>query len=141
MGLPVLILPEAEEALRRNAKWWADNHSAEQAERWYDGFAKAIIALGNHPLRFPLARENDQFPYEVRVMNFGVSSHPTHRALFIPPISNGLKNTTPFSAMPIGPMGKRVMVSASVGSRDKRKVKFWTRIVFGFWLLGKTAVG
>jgi plasmid stabilization system protein ParE len=82
MKLPVLIMPDAEDALRRNAKWWADNRSAEQAERWYDGFAKAIIALGDHPLRYPLARENDQFPYDVRVMNYGVGSHPTHRALY-----------------------------------------------------------
>lgn len=82
MKLPVLIMPEAEEALRRNAKWRADNRSAEQAQRWYDGFAKAIVALGYHPLRYPLARESDQFPYQVRVMNYGVSSRPTHRALY-----------------------------------------------------------
>jgi hypothetical protein len=33
-------------------------------------------------MRYPLARENDQFPYEVRVMNYGVGSRPTHRALY-----------------------------------------------------------
>lgn len=50
MNLPVLIMPEAEEALRRNAEWWAEHRSAAQAERWYDGFSTAILALGDHPL-------------------------------------------------------------------------------------------
>ena len=82
MSLPVLIMPEAEQALRRNADWWAENRSPSQAERWYDGFAQAIFGLGDHPHRYPLARESDKFPYEVRVMNYGVSSRPTHRALY-----------------------------------------------------------
>jgi plasmid stabilization system protein ParE len=82
MSLPVLIMPEAEAALWRNAKWWAENRSSEQAQRWYVGFAEAINALGDHPHQHPLARENDQFPYDVRVMNYGVSSRATHRALY-----------------------------------------------------------
>ena len=82
MTLPVVILPEAEEALWTNAEWWAKTRSPEQALRWYDGFSDAILSLGDHPKRYPLARENDQFPYEVRVMNYGVSAHPTHRALY-----------------------------------------------------------
>lgn len=82
MNVPVLMMPEAEEALRKSAKWWAENRSVEQAERWYDGFAKAIVALSDHPMRYPLAREKDQFPCEVRVMNYGLSSHATHRALY-----------------------------------------------------------
>lgn len=82
MSLPVLITSEAEESLRKNTAWWAENRSPEQAQRWYEGFAEAIIGLGDHPHRYPLARENDQFPYDVHVMNYGIGSHPTHRALY-----------------------------------------------------------
>ena len=82
MSLPAIIMPEAEEALWTNAEWWANNRSLEQTQRWYDGFAKAILGLSDHPRRFPIARESDQLPYEVRVMNYGVGSRPTHRALY-----------------------------------------------------------
>lgn len=75
-------MPEAEESLWKNAEWWAENRSSEQAQRWYEGFVEAITALGEHPQRYPLARESDRFPYDVRVMNYGISSHPTHRALY-----------------------------------------------------------
>jgi hypothetical protein len=40
---------------------------------------------------------------------------------FIPPASNGLKKTTPFSAIPIGPIGTRVMLDASFGSSGSWK--------------------
>jgi plasmid stabilization system protein ParE len=82
MSLPVLIMPEAETALLENAKWWAENRSAAQARRWYDGFAQALLTLGQHPERYPLARESGEFPCELRVMNYGVGAHPTHRALY-----------------------------------------------------------
>ncbi len=58
-----------------------------------------------------------------------------------PSISKGLKNTTPLSAMPIGPIGTRVMWSANFGSNGNRNVNFCTRMEFGFPLLGNTAVG
>ena len=64
---------------------------ADQRERTKTGRSPHLAcgppALGDHPLRYPplrypLARERDQFPYEVRVMNYGVGSRPTHRALY-----------------------------------------------------------
>ena len=42
MSYTVLITPEAERQLRENAEWWAKNRSAEQAERWYDGFMRSL---------------------------------------------------------------------------------------------------
>ena len=41
-----------------------------------------MISLEQNPSRFPLAFENDQFPYELRQQNYGLGSNPTHRAIF-----------------------------------------------------------
>lgn len=83
MSGPVIFTPEAEASLWENAEWWARNRSAEQAQRWYDGFVGALEKLGEHPEEFPLARENDKFPFELRELHFGLASRPTHRALFV----------------------------------------------------------
>ncbi len=82
MSLPLVIMPRAEEGLLRNARYWAKQHSPSQAERWYDEFSAAIEAIPEQPLRHPLARENDLFPFELHALHLGVSSRPTHRALF-----------------------------------------------------------
>ncbi len=82
MSLPLVMMPEAHEGLLRNARWWAENHSVPQAERWYGGFVDALERLPDRLYQYPLARENDAFPIEVREMYYGVSSHTTHRALY-----------------------------------------------------------
>lgn len=82
MNLPVIILPEAEENILAVAKWWAENRSVEQAERWYDGILDAIDSLEINPDRCPPARENAKFPYDIRELHFGLGSHPTHRVIY-----------------------------------------------------------
>ena len=82
MSLPVVIEPRAKQDLRHAAAWWAENRSAEQAARWYDGFVEAIQSLGENPLRWPFARENGEFPHELRELHFGLGRPPTHRAVF-----------------------------------------------------------
>jgi plasmid stabilization system protein ParE len=82
MTWPVVITPEAQQNLREAAGWWARHRSAAQAQRWYDGFVEALDSLAEQPLRCPLARENESFPYELRELPYGVGSRPTHRALF-----------------------------------------------------------
>ncbi len=82
MNLPVVIEPRAKQDLRAAAAWWAENRSAEQAARWYDGFVDAIELLGENPVRYPLARENGEFPYELREMHYGLGGRATHRAVF-----------------------------------------------------------
>lgn len=42
---------------------------------------EALRSLEEQPLRCPLARENESFPYELRELHYGVGSRPTHRAL------------------------------------------------------------
>ena len=79
---PVILAEPAFEDLRHNARWWAKHRSLEQAERWYDGFLMELDLLANNAERCSLARENAEFPYELRELHYGVSSRPTHRALF-----------------------------------------------------------
>mgnify|MGYP002725773115 CR=1 FL=1 len=41
-----------------------------------------IRGLAETPHSLPVADENDEFAYEIRQLNFGLSSRPTHRAIF-----------------------------------------------------------
>ena len=45
-------------------------------------FSMLWIRLAEHPEHCPLARENGQFPGELRELHYGVGSRPTHRAVF-----------------------------------------------------------
>jgi len=38
----LIILPQAKEDLRRNAEWWAHDHSPEQAARWLDAIQSQL---------------------------------------------------------------------------------------------------
>ncbi len=76
MNKPVILTEPAFEDLRRNAEWWAKHRC------WYDGFVTTLETLDNNAERCGLARENAEFSYEVRELFYGVSSRPTHRALF-----------------------------------------------------------
>ena len=82
MSLPVILQREAEEQIVTSARWWAKHRSVEQAERWYAGILAAIDSLDTKAARYPLARENESFPYDLRTMNFGIGNRPTHRVLF-----------------------------------------------------------
>jgi hypothetical protein len=62
------------------ARWWATQGSAEQANRWLAGIDERL--QDESPERYPLAPENDDFPFEMRELYFGVGRRPTHRAVF-----------------------------------------------------------
>ena len=82
MTRPVVISDHAESQLEAACRWWAENRSVDQAERWYEGFAIAIFSLGEDPERFPLAPGDHLFPFDLRQLNYGLGGRPTHRALF-----------------------------------------------------------
>ncbi|MCH8922817.1 MAG: type II toxin-antitoxin system RelE/ParE family toxin [Planctomycetes bacterium] len=82
MNYRVVLADRALEDIDRNARWWAKHRSGDQAIRWYEGILAAIDSLDENPQRWPVARENENFPYELRELHFGAGSHPTHRALF-----------------------------------------------------------
>ncbi len=82
MKYRVIVDGQAMEDIERNAGWWADNHSLDEAIRWYDGILDAIYRLDLFPESNGLSAENSAFPYEIRDLCFGVGSRPTHRAVF-----------------------------------------------------------
>lgn len=78
----VVISRRAESDLNQAYRWWANNRSKPQADRWYNGFLKKLFTLAVDPDRFPHASENRILPCEVRQINFGIGRSPTHRAIF-----------------------------------------------------------
>src|SRR3954470_13754735 len=79
----VIITSRAQQEAQANRSWWATNRSAEQAARWYEEFAKSVLSLEEEPDRCALAPENDQFPHEVRQLNFGIGRKATHRLVYV----------------------------------------------------------
>lgn len=78
----VVLTKAAQDELDNFHSWWTENRSPDQANRWYTGFYEAMISLEQNPTRCQLAPENDHFTYELRQLNYGLSSKPTHRAIF-----------------------------------------------------------
>jgi hypothetical protein len=48
MNYRVVIHDVAKEDIRRNANWWAANHSASQAESWFHNAFDSIEVTGIH---------------------------------------------------------------------------------------------
>ncbi|QDT64076.1 type II toxin-antitoxin system RelE/ParE family toxin [Calycomorphotria hydatis] len=82
MSYRVVFTPRAERELDQATDWWSENRDHFQAANWYIGFSDKIYGLADNPLLWPVADENDLVDFEVRQLNYGLSSHPTHRALF-----------------------------------------------------------
>lgn len=82
MSYRVLIVPSAENDIRHAVRWWSENRSAEQAERWYNRICPAIATLTQNPERCPLAAETDLLPTGLWQLHFGVSRRATHRIVF-----------------------------------------------------------
>lgn len=82
MTFQVRVYPQAEEDIERNAQWWADNHSVEQAVRWFYAVRKQLRSLRTFSESHGLSPENGDFPYEIRDKLVGLGSHPGYRAVF-----------------------------------------------------------
>jgi plasmid stabilization system protein ParE len=83
MNYRVVIHDTAKDDIRRNALWWADKHTRDQAATWFYHAFDSIEKLSSLPESHPLARENDDFPYEIREPHFGLGSRPRYRAVFV----------------------------------------------------------
>jgi plasmid stabilization system protein ParE len=79
---PVILMDQAHQDLEEGCRWWAKHRSIEQAERWYDGFSAAIRRLSIDAERQVVADESNDFPFEIRQLNYGLGRRPTHRAVF-----------------------------------------------------------
>jgi plasmid stabilization system protein ParE len=63
--------------------WLAENISPAYAETWYQGLFEQFELLKRHPLRCPLAAENDRFPVEIRELIYGKRRRGhKHRIIF-----------------------------------------------------------
>lgn len=49
MTFRVVVLPRAEADIEANARWWSENHSAEQAARWIDVIQQPLTSLAEIP--------------------------------------------------------------------------------------------
>jgi plasmid stabilization system protein ParE len=83
MKYRVTILPQARRDIDRNADWWAEHHSVEQALRWSNAVYDQLETLAEFPERNSLSRENAEFPYEIRDKLLGLGSQPSYRAVFM----------------------------------------------------------
>lgn len=81
MTFRIVLLPRAEADLEANARWWAENHSLEQAMRWLEAMHVQLKSLAQFPERNGLSRENDDFSYEIRDKPLGLGPRPSYRAV------------------------------------------------------------
>lgn len=82
MKYEVIVHDRAIDDIERNARWWAEHHSAPQALNWYEAAFADIYGLDTMPERHGLSQENDYFPFEIRDMLFGLGRRPSYRAVF-----------------------------------------------------------
>ena len=82
MTFRVVNLPRAEADIERNAEWWAENRSLEQAIEWTMTIQVKIETLSEMPQRCRLAPESDRFDVDIHQLFVGVAGHLTHRVLF-----------------------------------------------------------
>lgn len=76
------LTQRAENDINRNADWWEEHRSKEQADRWYLGIFDAMKSLTQMPTRCGMAPEADSLELPIRHLLYGVSGKLTHRVLF-----------------------------------------------------------
>ena len=74
------VTNQARDDITRNAAWWAETHSLEEALKWYDSVYEQMNELLAFLESHSLAAENDSFPYAMREMLVGGKKR-TYRAI------------------------------------------------------------
>lgn len=82
MTFRVFLSPQARTDIDRNAAWWAEQHSIEQALQWSNAIYDQLETLAEFPESHGLSAESGEFPYEIRDKLLGLGSQPTYRAVF-----------------------------------------------------------
>lgn len=83
MSYRIFVTEAAKQDVRANHRWWSQNRSREQADRWLEGIDAAVQSLKQMPLRFGKAPEEGLLGIEVHQMPFGIGSKPTHRVIYV----------------------------------------------------------
>lgn len=82
MKFSLRVTDQARDDITRNAAWWAEHYSLDQALHWYDRVYEQLDTILEFPESHALAAENDKFPYEIRDKLVGLGSRPGYRAVF-----------------------------------------------------------
>ena len=82
MSIRVFVTEQAVRDVIRNAKWWEENHSHDQAFVWQQAIFAKIYSLDTFPESHALASEDPKFPYELREALFGLGSSLGYRIFF-----------------------------------------------------------
>ena len=82
MKFRLTVTPRARGDIDRNADWWADHHSIEQALKWSNAVYDQLESLRDFPESCSLSAENDEFDYEIREKLVGLGTRPGYRAIF-----------------------------------------------------------
>lgn len=61
----LILTARARADILRNAQWWAENHTPNQAILWFDAIYQQLENLRMMPDRFPLAPENGLVDVEI----------------------------------------------------------------------------
>ncbi len=81
MRFEVLITARAQSDLNE-ARAFIAKHAPEAAERWYFGFLEALLSLEQSPRTWPVAEEDQSFPFELRQYLYRSRNGSVSRALF-----------------------------------------------------------
>lgn len=82
MTFRLIVTAAARDDITRNAAWWAEHHSLEQALRWHDAIYDQLESLLKFPESYAFSAENDAFSCELRENLVGLGRHKTYRAIF-----------------------------------------------------------
>ena len=82
MSFKVAIQETAHQDIERNALWWADNHSVDEAIKWKAAIYEQLRELETMPPRHPLAVENPAFSFDIREKLVGLGHIRSYRAVF-----------------------------------------------------------
>ena len=78
----VRISLQAENDIRRNALWWAENHSIDEAIHWESVVRRQLLSIADAPESYGLSEENSFLPFEVHDSLVGTGKRGSYRAVF-----------------------------------------------------------
>lgn len=82
MNRSVRLSDLAEEDILRNAVWWADNHSIDEALEWESIVRRQLQQIANQPESHGLLSEQLEANYVIREALIGKGKRGSYRAVF-----------------------------------------------------------